>query len=53
MIPGTARVSFSVRGGELFALPGTNGAGKTSTLEVPTEVIAAPGVTHLRFRWGR
>ena len=27
-------VSFSVRGGELFALLGTNGAGKTSTLEV-------------------
>jgi ABC-2 type transport system ATP-binding protein len=27
-------VSFSVRRGELFALLGTNGAGKTSTLEV-------------------
>src|SRR5687768_17021879 len=27
-------VSFSVRKGELFALLGTNGAGKTSTVEV-------------------
>ena len=27
-------VSFAVRRGELFALLGTNGAGKTSTLEV-------------------
>src|SRR5664279_4189624 len=27
-------VSFSVRRGELFAVPGTNGAGKTSLLEV-------------------
>ena len=34
-------VSFSVRRGELFALLGTNGAGKTSTLEV-LEGIAPP-----------
>jgi ABC-2 type transport system ATP-binding protein len=34
-------VSFSVRGGELFALLGTNGAGKTSTLEV-LEGLALP-----------
>ena len=34
-------VSFSVRRGELFALLGTNGAGKTSTLEV-IEGIALP-----------
>ncbi len=34
-------VSFSVRRGELFALLGTNGAGKTSTLEV-LEGLAAP-----------
>jgi ABC-2 type transport system ATP-binding protein len=34
-------VSFSVRGGELFALLGTNGAGKTSTLEV-VEGLAPP-----------
>jgi ABC-2 type transport system ATP-binding protein len=27
-------VSFSVRRGELFALLGTNGAGKTSTMEL-------------------
>ena len=34
-------VSFGVRRGELFALLGTNGAGKTSTLEV-VEGLAAP-----------
>jgi ABC-2 type transport system ATP-binding protein len=34
-------VSFSVRRGELFALLGTNGAGKTSTLEV-LEGLAPP-----------
>lgn len=34
-------VSFSVRRGELFALLGTNGAGKTSTLEV-IEGLARP-----------
>lgn len=34
-------VSFSVRRGELFALLGTNGAGKTSILEV-LEGLAAP-----------
>lgn len=34
-------VSFSVRRGELFALLGTNGAGKTSTLEV-IEGLALP-----------
>jgi ABC-2 type transport system ATP-binding protein len=34
-------VSFSVRRGELFALLGTNGAGKTSTMEV-LEGLAAP-----------
>jgi ABC-2 type transport system ATP-binding protein len=34
-------VSFSVRRGELFALLGTNGAGKTSTLEV-LEGLALP-----------
>ncbi len=34
-------VSFSVRRGELFALLGTNGAGKTSTLEV-LEGLARP-----------
>jgi ABC-2 type transport system ATP-binding protein len=34
-------VSFSVRRGELFALLGTNGAGKTSTLEV-LEGLAVP-----------
>jgi ABC-2 type transport system ATP-binding protein len=34
-------VSFSVRRGELFALLGTNGAGKTSVLEV-VEGLAAP-----------
>src|SRR5664279_4472189 len=44
---GTARptamrgVSFAVRRGELFALLGTNGAGKTSTLEV-LEGLAPP-----------
>ena len=34
-------VSFSVRRGELFALLGTNGAGKTSTMEV-LEGLAPP-----------
>lgn len=34
-------VSFSVRRGELFALLGTNGAGKTSTMEV-LEGLALP-----------
>jgi ABC-2 type transport system ATP-binding protein len=34
-------VSFSVRRGELFALLGTNGAGKTSTLEVLEGVAPA------------
>ena len=34
-------VDFSVRRGELFALLGTNGAGKTSTLEV-VEGLASP-----------
>src|SRR5664280_3290402 len=34
-------VSFAVRRGELFALLGTNGAGKTSTLEV-LEGLAPP-----------
>ena len=35
-------VAFSVRRGELFALLGTNGAGKTSTMEV-LEGLAPPG----------
>jgi ABC-2 type transport system ATP-binding protein len=34
-------VTFSVRRGELFALLGTNGAGKTSTMEV-LEGLAPP-----------
>lgn len=34
-------VSFTVRPGELFALLGTNGAGKTSTVEM-LEGLAAP-----------
>jgi ABC-2 type transport system ATP-binding protein len=37
-------VSFSVRRGELFALLGTNGAGKTSTMELVAGLArAAPG----------
>ena len=35
-------VTFSVRRGELFALLGTNGAGKTSTMEV-LEGLVPPG----------
>jgi ABC-2 type transport system ATP-binding protein len=45
-------VTFSVRRGELFALLGTNGAGKTSTMEVleglapPTQgIVRVLGVT--------
>ncbi|WP_211658997.1 ABC transporter ATP-binding protein [Phytoactinopolyspora halophila] len=40
-------VSFSVRRGELFALLGTNGAGKTSTLEV-LEGLAEPSGGRVR-----
>lgn len=40
-------VSFSVRRGELFALLGTNGAGKTSTLEV-LEGLAPPSSGQVR-----
>ena len=40
-------VSFSVRRGELFALLGTNGAGKTSTLEV-LEGLAPPSAGQVR-----
>ncbi|MCD9154763.1 ATP-binding cassette domain-containing protein [Aeromicrobium duanguangcaii] len=32
--PAVKELSFQVRRGELYALLGTNGAGKTSTLEV-------------------
>jgi ABC-2 type transport system ATP-binding protein len=35
-------VSLSVRRGELFALLGTNGAGKTSLLEVVEGLVPAP-----------
>jgi ABC-2 type transport system ATP-binding protein len=38
-------VSFSVRRGELFALLGTNGAGKTSLLEVVEGLTAASSGT--------
>jgi ABC-2 type transport system ATP-binding protein len=40
-------VSFSVRRGELFALLGTNGAGKTSTMEV-LEGLAPPAEGEVR-----
>jgi ABC-2 type transport system ATP-binding protein len=40
-------VTFSVARGELFALLGTNGAGKTSTLEV-VEGLARPGAGRVR-----
>src|SRR4051812_38632500 len=40
-------VSFSVRRGELFALLGTNGAGKTSILEV-LEGLARPSAGSAR-----
>ncbi|SDS91442.1 ABC transporter ATP-binding protein [Jiangella sp. DSM 45060] len=40
-------VTFSVARGELFALLGTNGAGKTSTLEV-VEGLARPGGGEVR-----
>ncbi|MFE9661750.1 ATP-binding cassette domain-containing protein [Streptomyces sp. NPDC005955] len=40
-------VTFSVRRGELFALLGTNGAGKTSTLEV-LEGLATPASGQVR-----
>ncbi|NYI05204.1 ABC transporter ATP-binding protein [Allostreptomyces psammosilenae] len=40
-------VSFTVRGGELFALLGTNGAGKTSTVEV-LEGLARPSAGTVR-----
>jgi ABC-2 type transport system ATP-binding protein len=40
-------VSFSVRRGELFALLGTNGAGKTSTMEV-LEGLAPPARGEVR-----
>ena len=53
-------VSFSVRRGELFALLGTNGAGKTSTMEV-LEGLSPPDRGEVRvlgrdparrwFRW--
>src|SRR6202049_5268422 len=52
-------VSFSVRRGELFALLGTNGAGKTSTMEVlegrasPAQgEVRARGCAHCRERSG-
>ncbi|HET6633616.1 MAG TPA: ABC transporter ATP-binding protein [Streptomyces sp.] len=41
-------VSFSVGQGELFALLGTNGAGKTSTVEL-LEGLAAPSEGHIRL----
>ena len=40
-------ISFSVRRGEIFALLGTNGAGKTSTVEV-LEGLAAPANGRVR-----
>ncbi|UUU40912.1 ABC transporter ATP-binding protein [Streptomyces sp. NBC_00162] len=40
-------VSFSVARGEVFALLGTNGAGKTSTVEL-LEGLAAPSGGHVR-----
>ncbi|WP_206441938.1 ABC transporter ATP-binding protein [Streptomyces boncukensis] len=40
-------VSFSVREGEIFALLGTNGAGKTSTVEV-LEGLARPSAGRVR-----
>ncbi|MFE1249648.1 ABC transporter ATP-binding protein [Streptomyces sp. NPDC058735] len=40
-------ISFSVRRGEIFALLGTNGAGKTSTVEV-LEGLAAPAGGRVR-----
>jgi ABC-2 type transport system ATP-binding protein len=40
-------VSFAVRRGQLFALFGTNGAGKTSTLEV-LEGLAPPTSSSVR-----
>jgi ABC-2 type transport system ATP-binding protein len=44
-------VGFSVRRGELFALLGTNGAGKTSTLEVLEGLApAAPGAVRVLGR---
>lgn len=41
-------ISFSVRRGELFALLGTNGSGKTSTMEV-LEGLAAPSAGTVRI----
>jgi ABC-2 type transport system ATP-binding protein len=41
-------VSFSVRRGELFALLGTNGAGKTSTVEL-LEGLASPAQGQIRL----
>ncbi|WP_415947245.1 ABC transporter ATP-binding protein [Streptomyces sp. KLOTTS4A1] len=41
-------ISFSVRKGELFALLGTNGAGKTSTVEL-LEGLAAPTAGQVRI----
>ncbi|MFF9898545.1 ABC transporter ATP-binding protein [Streptomyces longispororuber] len=40
-------ISFTVARGELFALLGTNGAGKTSTVEV-LEGLTAPAAGHVR-----
>ncbi|MDN3262217.1 ABC transporter ATP-binding protein [Streptomyces sp. CSDS2] len=40
-------ISFSVARGEIFALLGTNGAGKTSTVEL-LEGLAAPAGGHIR-----
>ncbi|NLU68506.1 ABC transporter ATP-binding protein [Streptomyces sp. HNM0574] len=40
-------ISFSVRQGEIFALLGTNGAGKTSTVEL-LEGLAAPSAGEVR-----
>ncbi|MEG8276138.1 ABC transporter ATP-binding protein [Streptomyces sp. AHA2] len=40
-------ISFSVRRGEVFALLGTNGAGKTSTVEL-LEGLAAPAAGRIR-----
>lgn len=44
-------VDLSVRRGELFALLGTNGAGKTSTMEV-LEGLAAPTAGTVRVLCG-
>ncbi|MFC4328767.1 ABC transporter ATP-binding protein [Streptomyces andamanensis] len=40
-------ITFHVKQGEIFALLGTNGAGKTSTVEV-LEGLAAPSAGHVR-----